>query len=418
MPSAPSRPDQRRTAHGARSVPPRPPLPRTVWVLVAARAVNRLGAFTLPFLTVTLVHELEASVVQAGWVLAGFGLATIPSRLVGGRLADRWGARSTIALGLVATAMAQLAVAASHSLVHAVVAVIALGLVFEVYEPASQSLVADVTPPGQRPAAYGLLAAAMAAAGMGAGLLATLLASVDLRWLFVVDALTCLACAVVVLALLPRRGPNIEVASREAPGADAGCDAGPWRDRGLLAMLCAGTVFAAIYLQITIALPLALGARGLDPATLGLLLTVSAATLTAGQPLLRRSGLARDSFAAMTVGYVVLAVGLLLYGLASSPWQFVGATVVWSLGDVLLLGHAYSIVAALAGDGSRGRYLAAYGLSWGFAGVAAPLVGTQLFERFGPTGTWATTAVVALVLAAAQPVLRGRLGPDATARRA
>ena len=63
--------------------PRRHPLPRGVRVLVAARAVNRLGAFTLPFLTVTLVEELGASVADAGWVLAGFGLATIPSRLVG-----------------------------------------------------------------------------------------------------------------------------------------------------------------------------------------------------------------------------------------------------------------------------------------------------------------------------------------------
>lgn len=392
-------------------------LPRTVWVVVAARAVNRLGAFTLPFLTITLVRELEATVVQAGWVLAGFGLATIPSRLLGGRLSDRVGARSTIVVGLVATALAQVAVAGSQSLVHAVVAVLALGLVFEVYEPASQSLVADVTPRGQRAAAYGMLAAAMAAAGMGAGLLAALLTSVDLRWLFVVDALTCLACALVVVVLLPTGVPRPRAPAPSEGDAHSRRGAGPWRDRRLLAMLACGTVFAAIYLQVTIALPLTLAARGLEPATLGLLLTVSAATLAAGQPFLRRTGLGRDSFAAMTVGYVVLAVGLVLNGVAATSWEFVAATVVWSLGDLLLLGHAYGIVADLAVDGSRGRYLAAYGLSWGFAGVAAPLVGTQLFERLGPPGTWVATAVLALVLACAQPVMRDRLGASLPATR-
>ena len=69
-------------------------LPPTVWLLVVARAVNRLGAFTLPFLSVTLVAEQGASVAQAGFLLAAFGVATIPSRLLGGRLSDRVGAAS------------------------------------------------------------------------------------------------------------------------------------------------------------------------------------------------------------------------------------------------------------------------------------------------------------------------------------
>src|SRR6476469_3362106 len=132
-------------------------LPASVWLLVTARAVNRLGAFTLPFLSVTLVAEQGASVAQAGFLLAG-----------------------------------------ARSLTEAAVAVVLLGLAFEVYEPPSQSLVADATSPEDRPVAFGLLFAALAAAGMVAGLLAAVLAGVDLRWLFVADAVTCLACAAIV----------------------------------------------------------------------------------------------------------------------------------------------------------------------------------------------------------------------------
>ncbi len=175
----------------------------TVWILVLARSVNRLGAFSLPFLTVTLVQDFDASVTQSGYLLAAFGLATIPSRLFGGRLADRVSGKRTILIGLSATAVAQLLLAGSQTLTQATVAVVLLGLMFEIYEPPSQSIIADVTTATQRPVAYGLLAAAMAAAGMGAGLLAALLARLDLRWLFVADAATCLICAGVVAALLP-----------------------------------------------------------------------------------------------------------------------------------------------------------------------------------------------------------------------
>jgi MFS family permease len=117
------------------------------------------------------------------------------------------GTRAAIVTGLLATAGAQLALAAAPSLGFAAVAVVALGLAFEIYEPASQAMVADATDDAQRPVAYGLLAAAMSVAGIVAGLFAALLAEVGLRWLFVVDAATCLGCAALVGRWLTVVGP-------------------------------------------------------------------------------------------------------------------------------------------------------------------------------------------------------------------
>jgi MFS family permease len=374
-----------------------------VRLLVAARAVNRLGAFTLPFLSVTLVGELGASVAEAGYLLAAFGLATIPSRLLGGRLSDRWGTRATIVGGLVATAIAQLLVAASQTLAQATIAVVLLGLAFEVYEPPSQSLVADATSPEERPVAFGLLTAALAAAGMGAGLIAALLAGVDLRWLFVADAATCLACAAVVRWRLPGR----VVRTLPEPG-DA---ARPWHDQRLLLLLALGTGFAVVYLQIAITLPLTVTARGLSASTVGLLLSVSAATVVLAQPLLTAPVLrGLDDPAALAAGHVVLAAGLVLTGLATSLPAYVVATVVWSLGDLVLLGRVYTLVSAIAPQGGRGAYLAAFGTSWGLAAVVAPVLGTQLLATTGPLVTWSVLASVCLALAAAYLRARGPLG--------
>ena len=377
-------------------------LPAAVWLLVGARAVNRLGAFTLPFLSVTLMAEQGASVAQAGYLLAAFGLATIPSRLLGGWLADRWGARTTIVVGLLGTAVGQLLVAGSRSVTQAAVAVVLLGLAFEVYEPPSQSLVADATTPEQRPVAFGLLFAALAAAGMVAGLLAALLAGVDLRWLFVADAVSCLLCAGIVWWRLPGHAGPTSVAERVA---------GPWRDRRLLLLLALGTGLAVVYLQITITLPLTVAARGLPVSLVGLLLTVSAATVVAAQPLLahpRWRGL--DDPVAIAVGFVVVAAGLALTGLATSAAAYVATTVLWSVGDVLVMGRAYALVSAIAPATARARYLAAYGTSWGLAAVVAPLLGTQLLARAGPAATWVWLGAACLVLAAAYVLLRGPLG--------
>jgi MFS family permease len=363
-----------------------------VWLLVTARAVNRLGAFTLPFLAVTLMAELGASVTGAGLLMAAFGAATIPSRLLGGRLTDRWGARRTIAVGLVGTACAQLLVATSTTLEQAAVAVVLLGLAFEVYEPPSQALIADVTPAEQRPVAFGLLAAGLAGAGMAAGVLASLLAGLDLRWLFVADAATCLACAALVALRLPSPSDRSLPAVRE--------DARPWRDRRLRLLLALGSAFAVVYLQLTVTLPLTVTARGLQPFVVGLLLTVSAATVVLAQPLLTLSWVrGLDDASAMAIGYVAMAGGFLMTAVANSLTALMAATAVWSIGDLVLMARAYSLVAGIAPEHGRGAYLAAYGTSWGVAAVVAPVAGTQLLDRIGPTATWACLAATCLALA-------------------
>ncbi|MEU2834047.1 MFS transporter [Streptomyces lavendulae] len=401
-------------------------MPRTVWMLVVARAVNRLGAFSLPFLTVLIGTEFGAGTTTAGLVSAGFGLATIPSRVAGGRLAGRIGRRRTIVLGLVGCALAQLGIAAAGSLAAVAVFAVLLGLSFELYEPPSQALIADAVGPADRVRAYGALNAALAVGGTGSGLIAAGLGRWDLRWLFVVDALTCLACALTLRLALPADGPRgqrgvpddghdvgdgdgDDVGNGDGNG-DGGGPVRPWRDRGLWAMFASGTAFALVSLHIVMALPLTLGHHGLEPADAGLLFTASAVTVVAAQPALRLRRLAAlPDPAAMALGYALLAAGLAGYAAARTLPAFLAATAVLSVGEVLVLGRVLGVVACLAPPGGTDRYLAAYGISWGVATVAAPVTATQLLERAGAGALWAGAAVLCLVLAAAQPLVVGPL---------
>ncbi|WP_235215355.1 MFS transporter [Phaeacidiphilus oryzae] len=386
-------------------------LPRTVWLLVLARAVNRLGAFSFSFLTVLATTGFGASAATAGCVSAGFGLATIPSRLAGGRLADRLGRRRTIVLGLVGCALAQLGIAAAGGLAWLAVFAVLLGLAFELYEPPSQAMIADAVPPAQRPRAFSLLSAALAAAGMAAGLIAAALGRWDLRLLFVVDAATCLLCALVVRLVLPADTPRTPDSGRlrPGPGPDRPPSAVPvaaWRDRALLAVLASGTGFAVLYTLVLTVLPLVVADRGMPPADAGLLFTVSALTTVAGQPLLRRGPLpALSGPRALALGFTLFALGLAGCAPAHSPAAFIAPTVAWSLGDLLLMGRLYAAAADLAPPGATGRYLAVFGTSWGVAAVVAPLAGTQLLQHLGAAALWTVAATAALLLAALQPLL-------------
>ncbi len=373
----------------------RTPLPRIVWWLVAARTVNRMGAFSLPFLAVLLTVDRGWSTTAVGATMTAFGLATIPSRLMGGRLSDRLGRRMTIVAGLIGCAVSQLGLAMTASRAGTILAVVSLGLCFEIYEPPSQALVADLVALEDQPAAHGLLATGLAAAGVAAGGLATVLTQVDLRWLFVADAVSCLACAGLLAVTLPHgRGPTGDDPAEAAAGRS------PWRDPRLLALLTMQTGFAVVYLQSTFALPLSLTARGLPASTLAVLLTTSALTFIAGQPVLRHARIRRLSRQRMLrTGYLLMAAGLAGYAVASTLSAYALATVVVGFGDLLVIGHLMTAVAAVAPIAHRARYLAAFGTSWGVAAVLAPSVGAALLDLTGVAVTWCVLATLCTGLA-------------------
>lgn len=354
------------------------------------------------FLTVTLVNTFGASLNIAGQVVAIFGLATIPSRLIGGRMADHLGRRATIMIGLCGCAAGLLIIAGSPGIAGAAVGAVVLGLFFEIYEPPSQALLAELVPPGRRPEAFGLLGAALAVAAVAAGAVAALLGSFGLRWLFVADAATCLASAALVLAWV--RSPRPIRSARRMPGMR------PWRDRRLLIMLGICTGLALAWILGVTALPLTVAARGDDPSRTGWLLAIGALVTIAGRPLLRRAD-ARP-FTLMAIGLVLVAAGFAVYALgAAFGWLILGAAVV-SLGQVFLLGPPYAVAAGLADDGSRAGYLAVFGTGWGIAQAVGPIAASRLLTA-GVSVTWFSGSALCLVLAILLPLAaRGVRGPQ------
>jgi MFS family permease len=391
-------------------------LPGGLWLLISARGVNQLGAFTLSFLTVLLARRLHVQVTAAGALMAIFGAATIPGRLLGGRLSDRIGPIPTIVIGLLATAAGQLALVMVSSFRAALLCLVVLGLAFEIYEPPSQALVADLVDQPDRPTAYGAYSAVLAAAAILAGLLAATVGRLGLSWLFMIDAGTCVVAAILIGTMLRVPGHQ-EPAASESPPEDPGTSL--WRNPAVLVMLATATVFATLYIQVSVLAPLTLVARHLPASDFGILSVVSALTIVGGQALLSRRGTREPGpFTAMAVSYVLLGLGFLGYGFARSLWQFGAATLLWSVGDLVLLGRATAVMASIAPADARGRYMAVYGISWGVALVVGPAVGTQLLARWGVLPAWAAIAVTCAVLASVQPlaarVVSGRIADSKT----
>jgi MFS family permease len=78
---------------------------------------------------------------------------------------------------------------------------------------------------------------------------------------------------------------------------------------------------------------------------------------------------------------------------------------VWTLGEMAVLPIANAEVADVALPEMRGRYQGAYGITFGLASFAAPLLGTFVLQHWGPAALWGGCLVLGLLVAAGQLAL-------------
>jgi hypothetical protein len=359
-------------------------LPRPVKALLCVRVLNQLGAYALAFLAVLAGPDLAAV------TLAVFGVTALISRWAGSLLLDRLPPRTVIASGLTATGAALLILAAAQTPAQVVVAVALVGLAFEIYEPASQELLARATAGDQRQDAYALLGTSLVAAGAAGGLLAAVVLPLGVRWLMVVDGVTCAAAAVVTLAFLGR-----EAAQTNTPKEQRG----RWRPPALLLRLTlAGTAFAYGYLAVLMFMPFVLLQRGAPAWLPGLSLTGSALLGPLVGRLSRKPVNALTHTVALAAGTALLGGLALVMVLGDGVAVTVAAYLAWVAVNSVLLGRWQAMIAEIAPAADRPRWFAFHGSSWGLAQPAVPAVVAVAAGIAGGTGAAAfLTAAVAFL---------------------
>ncbi|QKE83989.1 MFS transporter [Arthrobacter sp. NEB 688] len=370
-----------------------------ITVLVAARVVNRLGGAGMGFLGVRLTRDLGVPLGTASLVLALFGAATIPSRVLGGVVTTRWGARAALVAGLAAAGLAQAVVAVGDSLLVVGSGVLALGLAYEVVEPATQTAVVAGVAPERRASRFSLLWASLSVAGVVAGVLAALVTRWGVGALFAVDAASSLLAAALVALLLPRlprpaRVPRV------------------WRAalrRDVLAWSALCTVSATVVMVVVLVLPLAVDWAGHPPSTTAWLLVAGALSAVATHRVLARVEVTAPTHRVLAAGYALLAAALACWAVGGVPALLTGAVLEGAAGS-LVVGTQQAVASRLAPPGAEAAVMTVQGLSWGVATLLAPLVGGALLG-VGPRVPWLAAAGVALLLAAGHARPPGALRP-------
>jgi MFS family permease len=386
---------------------------RRVWLLLFAMLAFRFGhGLYFPFSSIYFHNVLGIPLSLVGVGLAVFAAASVLSGLVAGPLTDRYGRKpimlaalagssaSFFAFSLVGGFAGYLAVSAAHGFVG-----------WSMFEASRNAMVADVTAPGMRSRAFGLVRVGgnvgWALGPMVAGLVSAGGSGEVYPRLFVgTSVLT--ATVAVALALGIRESRPVVQGPAEGKEASGGLRAA-LSDWPFVVLLVVGVLLYYVFTQDWQALPIYaknfvgvadgkigffLGANGLMVILFQLPVSYlidrgsRVVALLAGAGLFAASSatlLLTDSFLGIILAFV------LFFTLAEMVLEVAGASLAAELAPVRL----------------RGTYLALFGVCFGVACGFSPIVAGTLLQAELPGVIWtiqlaaATCAAVGLVTLAA-----------------
>jgi MFS family permease len=367
-------------------------LPRGAWILFLGTFLNKFGTFVLPFLAIYMA-SLGYTTAQAGLAMAGYGIGSLVSSMLGGYLADRLGRRKTIVLSMFSAAAAMLCLSQARSLPMIVLFSGLAGLTGELYRPASSALLADLVPAGQRVTAFAAYRMALNAGFAFGPATAGLLAKKSFLWLFVGDAASSVLFGLVAWFALPAglRGTRAESTLRETLQV-------LHNDRRFLQVLCGVLAMALVFVQAFSTMSLEITRHGFSPAVYGMVISLNGVLIVLCELPLTTITKRFPARRMMALGFLLIGLGFASNGLTRTLPLLAFTTALFTLGEMIAMPISSAYVADLAPAHQRGLYMGTYGMTWSVAFVCGPGLGLLLFS-VNPLALWLTCGVFGILAA-------------------
>jgi MFS family permease len=282
------------------------------------------------------------------------------------------------------------------------------GLANEFYRPASQALLADLVPAGQRMTAFAALRVSFNAGFAFGPATAGLLAAYGYFWLFAGDAATSVLFGLVVLFALPR---GVATAPGNASWGEALHVLR--HDRRLHQLLLANFAIGLVFFQLGSTFGLHVTRLGFTPAVYGAVVSLNGALIVFCELPLTRLTRKFPARRVMALGYLLCATGFALNGFVHTIRGLVLCMLVFTTGEMITMPTFVAYLADLAPPHMRGRYMGFSGLTWATALIIGPAGGLRLFAA-APAAYWITSAalgVFAAVVISQSPRARSSSSP-------
>jgi MFS family permease len=372
-------------------------LPKDVWFLSFVLFVNRCGTMVLTFLVLYLTQELGFSLAVAGRVLSVYGLGHMVGAWIGGWFCDRLGFLRIQFLSLAFSGLGFLVMEHMQTLPSLLAITFFVATSAEAFRPANSAALAALSPPHLRTRAVALNRMALNL-GWGVGpAVGGWLASHDYALLFRVDGVSCMIAALVLHVLFRgRTGTEVDTDAEESTSAVL---LHPLRDLPFLSFLLLLSLFALIFFQGWGTLTYHLKeVYGFSETRFGMLMALNALLIFVFEMVLTHWAERFRPLLLIGIGAFLVGAGLAILPLGTSVALAVLSMVTWTFGEMLAVPFAGGWVANRAGAKYRGKYMGIYTMGWGAAFIAAPALGTWVYQELGADTLWFGCGVMGILI--------------------
>jgi predicted MFS family arabinose efflux permease len=373
-------------------------LSKNSWYLSAVMLVNRSGTMVVPFMSIYCIRQLHFTVVEAGTVMAVFGLGSISGAFIGGKLTDKIGFYDLQAGALLAGGTLFMIVGYQHTFLTMAIGAYILGLCNDSFRPANSAAIAHYSTDANKTRSYSLNRLAVNLGWAVGGALGGLLASVNYHLLFWVDGVTNIIAALLLLKLMPRPKIAKPIDNREKPLVRTSA----YRDKEYLLFILLATLFGMCFFQFFIMQPVFYKIEWhFNEQLIGFLLALNGIIIALVEMvLIHNLEGKRNILIYISTGILMGAVAFALLNLVPhTPIAAALIVALITLSEMVCMPFMNSFWIYRTTDHNRGEYAALYSMSWSASQVIAPFVGGYVISYGGFSLLWWVLTIQSLIAA-------------------
>jgi MFS family permease len=362
--------------------------------LLAGVFVSRLAGFLQIFLVLFLTHR-GFSAGQAGFALGVYGAGAVLGSLAGGWLSDRLSPRSATLISMVGSAGLIVSILYLKVYLLILLAVVLVSTVGQLYRPAAQAMITELTPPGQLVMVTAMYRLCLNLGTTVTPLIGVALVSVSYDLLFWAEALAALAYGLIALRALPGRAQMPEAAAAGDADSRVGYRAvlSDWRYVFFLASVL---FISMVYCQYLAALPLAIVDAHLSLWWYSAVVSLNAVVVATCEVPATKYVQTWPLRLTALCGWGLVSIGYGIWAISLIPVLLILGTLIWTASEIIGAPTTFAYPGMIAPPHLRGRYAGAMLSIFGLGNTIGPIIGVALWDHVGQQ-VWIWAAALGLL---------------------
>jgi MFS family permease len=370
--------------------------PREFWFLFWGVFINRISASIIwPFLTVYMYQKLGVPLATVTLIMSLPAIFSILSTTIVSSIMDKIGRKGAMVGGMIGSGLVFFGMAYANGLPAWIILIALHGTFIPIFNIGVNAMVADLIAPTERSSAYALIRT-VANAGIAIGpIIGGLLTTISFELAFVTTSLAYLGMIILSYFFLPETKPESEKPKR---GIGLGDYSVILRDGQFIAFLLIYFLVLMAYSHIFSLLPVYVHENfGLPENQYSLIVTVNAVMVVLFQYLVTKYTERFGDFTVIVAGALLYGIGLFSVAFGSVLWHFMLSMALLTVGELVINPTATSLVANIAPENMRARYLGLLSLGYSIGSGFGPVIGGLLNDAIAPVAMWYGAATMAFM---------------------